>query len=600
MSRNFVQELHIRIKAGYSLIAVNTAEESRCIADITRAGWLMADGRRILLKREQQEAINAALQAIGLPVLSIHGRDGAIIRTADMIRAYDHAFSVGHAHWFESLAAALDVAGYSVHSWDMVDGFGEKKCVGEPGEAFQYVANSKAEDKGGLPKTGLFVFKDTVPFLNAPDNPIWRRHLRNLYESNRLVNREIRRPIVLLQPDWVPHADIAHCISFIDFDLPDAVHLDREITFTEASLSGTTERPTCPPELRQDVVYALRGLTQSEAVNALSLGVVAHKGFSPNMLADIRRVKAQAMKSDDTLEYIDEEKLASADDIGGYENYKEYIAECRSCYSPEAAAAGLKRPKGVLLLGCPGSGKSVVALATAKMLKLPLINFDFSAVFGGIVGASESAMRRSLRRISAQGACVVRIDEADKAFSGMQQTSGDSGVGQRVFGRLLSWMANENEDAFIIMTMNRLDGVPIEMLRSGRLDATFYTDLPAPAERRQILEIHLRRNNIPLTSFSADQIQAVIDKTKDYVGSEIEQVAVKAARMSWAARKQILPTGAELLDAAKSINPVAVLDKEGITKILEFCEGRATPVSRSQMDFKSTAGRKKGSVIVGE
>ncbi len=602
MSRSFVHDLFVRIRAGYSFIGVNTAEESRCLLDIKRAGWMMADGRGFNPKPAARSAISETLSFVGCSPLPPAGE--VTIQAEVWIRAYDRAIAADNEIGADAVATVLDAAGYPVIAWDMIDGFGSKKAAGEPGEALELIT-VPPEDPDKLkqeefPARSLFVIKDAHLFLNSPDNPMWRRIVRNLYEQTRLVNKAIRRPVIFLQPDWVPHPDIAPCVSFLDFALPDAAQLDHEITYAEASVgpgpSGAVV--TCPAEFRQDLVYALRGLTQGEAANALSLGLVANGGFVPGMLADIRRVKAHAMKSDDTLEYIDEEKLATAEDIGGYENYLEYVAECRACYTPEAAAAGLKRPKGVLLLGVPGSGKSVVAAATARLLRLPLLNFDFGSVFGGVVGQSESTMRRSLKRITAQGPCVVRVDEADKAFAGMQQTSGDSGVGQRVFGRLLSWMANENEDAFIVMTMNRLEGVPIEMIRSGRLDATFYTSLPGPVERRQILQIHLRRNGTPAGTFSDDDLDRVIAHTEDFVGSEIEQVAVKATRIAWAARQATVPTVDELLAAAGSVNSVSALDEANIKKILEFCEKRATPVSRTPPALKIKKLRKTGNIVV--
>jgi SpoVK/Ycf46/Vps4 family AAA+-type ATPase len=335
------------------------------------------------------------------------------------------------------------------------------------------------------------------------------------------------------------------------------------------------------------MLRAMRGFTQTEASNTIYMCGTEYKGFPIDVVKMIHRQKAATFRNDDILEYVDEDTITDSSQIGGYEVYMEYVDECIECYSPEAMKMGIKRPKGVLLLGIPGTGKSMVAMATAKKMGLPLIKYDFSAVFAGVVGESEARQRRALRRIIAQGPCVLLLDEADKAFGGIVGSNNDGGVGQRVFGRLLSWMANENQEAFVVMTMNRLVDpntgaviVPIETIRSGRLDAIWYTDFPNKVEREEILAIHMAKNGADWLALHEEDRAELLKNTDKYVGAELEQLCIKAVRTAWKERKVVQPTYAEVAQARKLVSPVAVMDEINIKKINDFCRDRAIPVSR--------------------
>jgi ATP-dependent 26S proteasome regulatory subunit len=605
MKMTFAEELVNKFKAGYPILAINSPEEDRCIQEITHAAWMMADGRRAKagdqlgmfqsLKKDYENKIPVGFKIEGNEIEIQAKQMVAFLRHLGE-RADDRA---------ELIENTLQSVGYPVLSWDRISGYDHLKGFEEdPVKAILAVITKfdpkQKLEKNIFPRFCVVVLKDVHGRLNEEDNSV-RRALRTVFAKNRLVNDEIRRPIVFLQPDWTPHRDISHCVTLVDFDLPNEKQLDDEIAFVESSLqvSKTKVVSKCPAELRKDIVHALRGFTQIEAVNALSEGTVKHQGFSPEIVTTLHRIKAQTLKKDEVLEYMDADYIANVDDIGGYENYLEFVAECKECYTEEAMLAGLRKPKGVLLLGIPGTGKSMVGMATAKVMRLPLIKYDFGSVFGAHVGQSEGTQRNALRRITAQGPCVVLVDEADKAFAGMNQTKGDSGVGQRVFGRLLTWMATENTDAFIIMTMNRLEGVPIEMIRSGRMDKVFYTELPTPAERETILKIHMRKNNVdPNVYTKAEWKELAGATTDDFVGSELEQLVIHAVRIGWKARKKVGPTFDEIETARSNINPVSKLDSAAIEAIQQFCQDRATPVSgKKKTPVKATSGRARGSVL---
>ena len=614
MKDTFVQDLQTKFKAGYQILVVNTSEEERALQEIRLAGWSMADGRTVLLNVADHKIFSRWFKDD--PKLQEQlTADSLIINAEKLLRLHSRLTAESDPN-IALLEHLLDSNGYPVVGWELPLGF----TPATPGNAFPeagglvsaimacispYRESPLRDSKNPniLPKNCVVVFKDIHPFLNTGNDPQWRRALRTVFVDNRLADENHRRIIVLLQPEWTPHPDIAHYLHPMEFLPPTEEQLDKEISATEEALHGNKKDviAVCPPELRRDIVQALRGFTQFEAANAMAYCAVKHKGFTPDMLPSLHKLKAEALKNSEVLEYVDADNIANAEDIGGFENFLDYVAECRECFSDEAITAGLKRSKGALLLGTPGSGKSMVAMATAKLMAKPLVKYDFGAVFGGIVGASEANQRSALKRVQALGPCVLLIDEADKAFANMDNTKGDSGVGQRVFGRLLSWMANENQDAFVIMTMNRTDGVPPEMLRAGRLDAVFYTTLPGEVEREQIFRIHMRKNGVAAEHISQETWAALLELSEDYVGAELEQIVVRAVRSSWKRARTIQPASEDWQRALKTVKPLAKQPgyRAEYEKLTKYCEEQAIRVSSDKPKVQQRAPlMRRGSIDI--
>jgi hypothetical protein len=225
------------------------------------------------------------------------------------------------------------------------------------------------------------------------------------------------------------------------------------------------------------------------------------------------------------------------------------------------------------------SGKSVAAMTTAKVLGLPLFKLDIGAVFAGLVGQSESNLRRALAQVAAQDGCVLMIDEIDKGLSNAHTASGDSGTTSRVFGALLSWLSNKKDRTFVVVTMNRTTGLPPELLRAGRFDAMFYADVPTPDERRQIMEIHLRKRHVNKSGIDDAVWEHIVRQTDQFVGSELEQVVINARYLSFRQRRSGIPALEEWLQAISEVTPLCKLDPEGVKAIRDFCVSRAKPVN---------------------
>jgi hypothetical protein len=632
MPNPFVEDMLAKIKAGYAATAIDTTEPGRCLFELKQAGWLMGQDRRVTLSAQDRAFFRSLFEqypdhghlAGAHPAGAHLAKDAPPRKGGSRLEGNDIVVDVpsllGVLQTFQedsdqakAIRNVLDGAGYPLVTWMYHQNFDRV-----PGDfeldramltaALKYDKSPKDKALVQLPPCCLIAFLGGDEFLNADglNGMRFRQALEWVVDEERLVNESIRRLLFFVQEKWSRQSRVNYCLHIVEFPPPSPEQLDSEITFVENSLRSSKPGVVlkCPAAIRDDVVTALRGFTRMEAVNALSYCTVRHGGFAPEMVKTLHRLKAETLKRDEVLEYIDADYLTNAEDIGGYEVYLEYIAEAKECYSKESRDAGIPRPKGVLLFGLPGTGKSMVAAATAKLMQLPLVKYDFGAVFGGIVGESEATQRRVLSRVMALGPCVLFVDEADKAFAGMSHTVGDSGVGQRVFGRLLSWMATENKEAFLIMTMNRPADVPIEMLRSGRLDSIWYTTFPGPEERLDILKIHLRKNHAGTGSFSPDEWKELAAMTEDFVGSELEQLVLKAVRTSWKREHSTRPAFEDLRLARQSVNPVAYLDKDGMEAIQKYCEGKATPVSRER---RATAlvrpgggggGRRRGNVQV--
>jgi SpoVK/Ycf46/Vps4 family AAA+-type ATPase len=495
--------------------------------------------------------------------------------------------------------------------WDHFDGFqGDKdfklndqdaKIGREPAGAPQLLGLSaplvdvgKKPKNDPLPNNTIYVLRDIDDYFQSP--PI-RRAIRSLAVEQRLVCGERFRPVIILSPKLDIHQKLRSHITVLDFALPDEAKLLECVKFIQASVAETApDKATLSDEYARALARTLLGLTATEAENALARGIARYKEFHPDLIRMLQDEKAGIVKKSEVLTYIDASQLTKREHIGGYDTLISFVRRRKNAYSTRATELRIDNPKGMVLIGVPGTGKSVVATTVAGELDLPLYTMDVGAIFGSLVGESEARMRDALRQITAQQGCVLLIDEADKAWGNAHSSSGDSGVTQRVFGQLLSWLAAKQDRTFVIMTMNRTDGIPPEFLRAGRFDKIFFTDLPNPTERRAIYEIHLRKRGVDpnLLALSESDWDALCDASNEFVGSEIEIAVVEARLQAFEERNAGVPTFTELLTQTKAIIPLMKLDKAGVDKIREFCKERATSVSapESKAERRARQGRR--------
>lgn len=479
------------------------------------------------------------------------------------------------------IANAAKQQKHGVITWDIADRFSSPEGAqavkySNPMEALRAIGSENDPFGKG---SHVFVFRDLDDFFNEPGI---RRVIRTLCEGNKLVNTRFKRPLIITSPVLNIHPKLKSCITVLEYSLPDEARLHKTLNFVQRSItSENAAKASFTEDLREQIVSSLRGLTSTEAENALARCVVKHEGFAPEMLTTIKDEKAAIIKKSEVLTYIKEEQQADRSAIGGFENLLKFIDRRRLAYTKDARAINLDFPKGVVLVGVPGTGKSLVAKAVCKLLGLPGYIMDVGSVFGSLVGESEQRMRDALKQVEAQQGCVLVLDEVDKAFGGATDSQGDSGVTRRVFGQLLTWLAEKKDRTFVMMTLNRTKGIPPEFLRAGRFDAVFYTDLPHEKEREDIIKIHMRLRGIDPDNLGLgpNEWAELVSSTKNFVGSELEELVRDSRYLSFEKRQSGMPNFAEIMEAKGSVIPLATLDSEGVQSIRDWCKDRARPVS---------------------
>lgn len=326
----------------------------------------------------------------------------------------------------------------------------------------------------------------------------------------------------------------------------------------------------------------LKGLSELDAQSATYYAASKYwkdTGIE-NVLQLVSEYKMLAIERSKVLRYIPYQDQTNENEIGGFGNFLKFIKLRARAYTKAARTLHIDRPKGVALLGLPGTGKSLAAKALGKMLKLPVIVLDIGSLFGSLVGESETRVRDALRVIDGVDGCVLFIDEADKAFAGNNQSSsGDSGTSQRVFGSILNWLQDHKSTTFVVITLNRADVLPPEFLRAGRFDKLFYTDLPTSKERREIIELHFKKRDCTV-DFTDDEWFQICTASENFVGAELEEAVKESRLVAFNSRSTGVPTAEELIQCCKERTPMIVVDSDSRLKsILDFCKKRASPVS---------------------
>ena len=345
-------------------------------------------------------------------------------------------------------------------------------------------------------------------------------------------------------------------------------------------------------EFKESVVDRLRGLSRPAAAQTLAKSVIAALGTHLNpaevFLSNVAMAKAEVIRQSGALEVG---KAIPMSDVGGLDHLKEWVQTMKVTFSKEALAAGILPAKGVLLVGPPGTGKSICAKAIAGELGFPLVNFDIGAVYDSLVGGSEKNMRRALAVVEAAAPCVLKIDEFEKGLS-TSSGSSDGGTSQRVFGAFLTWMQERDPEnpVVVVATANDVSRLPPELLRKGRFDETFWVDLPNDVERREILRVHLRKlhpcqiHEDLLQAISVEgehlQLSSLSSKCKGFVGAEIEQAIKEAHIAAFRHRDQL--SSSHVIAAMGRTKPLSATMREHITRSREWAKDRIRSASADE------------------
>ncbi len=412
-----------------------------------------------------------------------------------------------------------------------------------------------------LPDDSIVLLRDYHLFLDDP-NPMLLRQLKDQLRVGKTKGHTLAVLGCRLQ---LP-PELEREFIVVDFSLPGAEALDEVLS----GILKSTGKKRPSPESTAALIDAARGLTTTEAEDAFALSVVETGELNAAVIA---REKAQAVKKNGLLELIEtRESLAS---IGGLDLLKEWLLKRRQAFTPRAKEYGLPMPKGVLMLGIPGCGKSLTAKATASVFGVPLLRLDAGRIFAGLVGQSESNLRAVIQTAEAIAPCVLWIDELEKGFAGSRSSgSTDGGTSSRVFGSFISWMQEKRSPVFIVATANDVSQLPPELLRKGRWDELFFVDLPTREEREAIWQIQIAKFKRDAASFDLRQLARA---TESFTGSEIEQVFIEALYRAFDQEQE--PTDLTIGEVLVDFVPLSKLMGESMTALRSWAKGRARPAT---------------------
>lgn len=431
-------------------------------------------------------------------------------------------------------------------------------------EALDLVDRWGEDDKNS--RGALFILKDFDPFISAPSV---ERRLRDL--AFRLPYASYKT-IVIISPILKVPSHLEKDITVIDVELPGYRDLEAILDRIINSVSRDNKQAvTLDAESKEAFVKAALGLTGAEAENVFAKALVMDGKLEKLDIDVVLSEKKQVVRKSGTLEYYEsEQKFAH---IGGLTALKDWLRKRKSSFTEKAREFGLPEPRGVLLIGVQGCGKSLAAKAVGALWEVPTLRFDIGAVFGRYVGESENNMRKAIAVAEAVAPCVLWIDELEKGFSGMTE-SGDSGTSARVLSYFLTWLQEKKKPVFVIATANDVQKLPPELLRKGRLDEIFFIDLPSAKERREIWNIHLSTRGRDVASFDLDKL---VEISQGFSGSEIEQAIIGALFDAFDQGRDINTD--DLIKNVEVTVPISRTMDYKIRQLRDWAQDRARPAS---------------------
>jgi ATP-dependent 26S proteasome regulatory subunit len=416
-----------------------------------------------------------------------------------------------------------------VHLWSATTGFTGEPSLRDPILALDYVREATGR--------GVYVFCDFHAFLG---NALVVRKLRELGHAVK----HSAKAVILLSPVVNLPPEVSAEITLVDFATPDSGSVI-EMLAQAGQLAG---RPLkLDPLDHERFLAAARGLTAAEIANGLARALVLHGALDHRLIEVMTEEKRRVVSKTGVLEHI--ELAGSLDEIGGLAGLKEWLRKRGRAFGREARSFGLPEPRGLLLLGAPGCGKSLVAKSVSRQWGLPLLRLDVGRLMAGLVGASEENTRRALKVAESVSPVVLWVDEVEKALA---SAAGDGGSSARVLATFLTWLQEKRSPVFVVATANDLSRVPLELLRKGRFDEIFFVDLPDERERAEILALHLRQRH---REFEKAAVMSLAAETKGFSGAELEQGIIDALYDAFDEGRAVEP--ADVARAFARLTPLA-------------------------------------------
>lgn len=463
-----------------------------------------------------------------------------------------------------------------VYIWTQTKGFVLNGEIIEgtisPDKALDFIKNCN--------KNAIFIMCDFHVYFGIKGRQVDYNVVRKIRDNiPELKTSKFRKNVIFMAPELIIPETMQKEVTIIDFPLPT---LDEIRAKLDKMLMQNNQIDTSKlnDDVKERLCKAALGLTLQEAENAFALSMVNDGCIDERDLNVILSEKMQVIKKTGILEFINTDIKVS--DIGGLENLKNWLNKRNNSWSEAAKKYCLPAPKGVLITGVPGCGKSLTAKAMSAAWQLPLLKLDFGKIFSGIVGSSEENMRKAIQTAEAVAPSILWVDEIEKSLSGIN-SNGDSGTSSRIFGTFLTWMQEKTAPVFVIATANNISGLPAELLRKGRFDEIFFVDLPTKKERKEIFKLHLskRLKDKEVASkieMNDDLYDKLAELTEGFVGAEIEQIVISALYESFFQKRPL--EFSDLENTIKNIVPLSVTQKEQILALRQWANIRAVTATK--------------------
>ena len=417
----------------------------------------------------------------------------------------------------------------------------------------------------------IFLFKDFHHFTSCERCNI--SILRRLRDAAHHL-RDSYKTIVIVGPVLNISQELQKDVTVLDFSLPQIedftqlleriIHDVKENSQIEVTIEGAD---------REKLLNAARGLTLKEAENVFAKTLVADGKLTVEDIDIVFSEKQQIIKKSGLLEYYETNERFST--VAGLQNLKEWFRKRSIAFTNKASRFGLPAPRGVLLLGVQGCGKSLTAKAVSGLWQLPLLRFDIGRMFSSLVGSSEENIRRAIQTAESVAPVILWIDEIDKALAGSTSAAGsDGGTSSRVFGTILTWLSEKTSSVFVIATANDISHLPPELLRKGRLDEIFFVDLPNKEERMEILKIHIAKRKRDPAKFN---LEILADVSKDFSGAEIEEAIISALFDAFSQKSDL--TTEIIKESLEQTVPLSRTMSEELNRLRNWANGRARPAT---------------------
>lgn len=464
-----------------------------------------------------------------------------------------------------AVKSALSQPVQSLYHWTLTDGLRTLGVETEEPEKLAPDAEEVLKVIKAAKKPGIYILCDFHPFL-TPDHPKVIRLLKDI----ALSYSRIPKTIVLVSHALKLPVELRRLCAHFEMSLPNdeqIMAIIREEAKHWSDHNKNTRVKTDNITL-QKIVNNLKGLTHGD-VRLLSRSLIRDGAIQADDIPEISKAKFQLLDMEGVLSYeCDTEQFSN---VGGLETLKRWLKERQKVFMNHDPSSQRDIPKGILLLGVQGSGKSLAAKAVAGLWGIPLLRVDMAALYNKYIGETERNLRETLRLADMMSPCVLWFDEIEK---GIARDNADNGTSQRILGTLLTWMAERKLPVFIVATSNDISGLPPELIRKGRLDEIFFVDLPETAIRKSIFEIHLRKRGFDCKTFD---INALAEMSEGFSGAEIEQAVVSAIYRADADSETI--TTRHIMDEINSTSPISIVMAEEIQSLRDWAKERTIPAN---------------------